>query len=130
MANIKLIDEAEAVEPVLSIYNDIKKTFGMDFVPAMFRSMANNPAYLEASWNRYKVIMGPGKLDRKTKEIIAVAVSTVNGCDYCINAHTAVLKKMGLGDSEITELMAVVDLFSGFNKLLDGLQVESDIFPN
>jgi len=75
------------------------------------------------------VIMGPGKLDRKTKEIIAVAVSTANGCEYCINAHTAVLKKMGLVDTEITELMAVVDLFSGFNKLLDGLRVESDIFP-
>jgi len=129
MANIKLIDESEAVESVVTIYNDIKKTFGMDFVPGMFRAMANNPAYLEASWNRYKVIMGPGKLDRKTKEIIAVAVSATNGCEYCINAHTAVLKKMGLGDVEITELMAVVDLFSGFNKLLDGLRVESDIFP-
>lgn len=129
MANIKLIDESEAVESVVAIYNDIKKTFGMDFVPGMFRAMANNPAYLEASWNRYKVIMGPGKLDRKTKEIIAVAVSATNGCEYCINAHTAVLKKMGLGDTEITELMAVVDLFSGFNKLLDGLRVESDIFP-
>ncbi|WP_340124391.1 carboxymuconolactone decarboxylase family protein [Methylobacter svalbardensis] len=129
MANIKLIDESEADESVVAIYNDIKKTFGMDFVPGMFRAMANNPAYLEASWNRYKVIMGPGKLDRKTKEIIAVAVSATNGCEYCINAHTAVLKKMGLGDTEITELMAVVDLFSGFNKLLDGLRVESDIFP-
>ncbi len=129
MANIKLIDESEAVEPVLSIYNDIKKTFGMNFVPAMFQAMANNPAYLEASWNRYKVIMGAGKLDRKTKEIIAVAVSATNGCEYCINAHTGVLQKMGLGDAEITELMSVVDLFSGFNKLLDGLRIESDIFP-
>ncbi|MDI1231873.1 MAG: carboxymuconolactone decarboxylase family protein [Methylobacter sp.] len=129
MANIKLIDEAEAIEPVVAIYNDIKKTFGMDFVPGLFRAMANNPAYLEASWNRYKVIMGAGKLDRKTKEMIAVAVSATNGCEYCINAHTTVLKKMGLGDAEITELMAVVDLFSGFNKLLDGLRVESDIFP-
>ncbi|MBL6987097.1 MAG: carboxymuconolactone decarboxylase family protein [Methylobacter sp.] len=129
MANIKLIDESEAVEAVLTIYNDIKQTFGMDFVPSMFKAMANNPAYLEASWNRYKVIMGPGTLDRKTKEIIAVAVSVTNGCEYCINAHTAVLKKMGLGDVEITELMAVVDLFSGFNKLLDGLRIESDILP-
>ncbi|MGR9013773.1 MAG: carboxymuconolactone decarboxylase family protein [Gammaproteobacteria bacterium] len=129
MVNIKLIDESEADEAVSTVYNDIKKTFGMDFVPSMFKAMANNPAYLEASWNRYKVIMGPGTLDRKTKEIIAVAVSTTNGCEYCINAHTAVLKKMGLGDTEITELMAVVDLFSGFNKLLDGLRVESDILP-
>jgi AhpD family alkylhydroperoxidase len=71
--------------------------------------------------------MGPGKLDRKTKEAIALAVSATNNCEYCINAHTAALRRLGFGDEEITELMAVVDLFNGFNKLLDGLKVESDI---
>jgi AhpD family alkylhydroperoxidase len=73
--------------------------------------------------------MGPGTLDRKTKEIIALVVSATNGCKYCINAHTATLKAMGFGDAEVTELMAVVDLFNGFNKFLDGLRVESDLRP-
>lgn len=120
MATIKLVEEQDAKEKVEKIYADIKKHFGMDFVPNIFKSMAHHPAYLEASWTRVKVIMGPGKLDRKTKEIIAVAVSATNNCEYCVNAHTAVLKQMGLGDEEITELMAVVDLFNGFNSLVNG----------
>ena len=73
--------------------------------------------------------MGPGKLDRRTKEIIALAVSATNNCTYCIDAHTAQLRKLGLGDAEITEVMAVVDLFNGFNKRADGMQLESDLKP-
>ena len=129
MATIKLTDEQVANEKVEKIYADFKKQFGTNFIPNMFKSMAHHPAYLEASWNRFKVIMGPGKLDRITKEIIAVAVSATNNCGYCVNAHTAVLKQMGLGDEEITELIAVVDLFNGFNSLVNGLCVESDLMP-
>jgi AhpD family alkylhydroperoxidase len=73
--------------------------------------------------------MGPGRLDPKTKHVIALAVSATNNCAYCIDAHTAALKRMGLGDQELTELMAVVDLYNGFNKFLDGLRVESDLKP-
>lgn len=71
--------------------------------------------------------MGPGRLDRRTKEIIALAVSASNGCEYCIDAHDAAVRGLGLGDPEITEIMAVVDLFNGFNRLAEGLRLESDL---
>lgn len=129
MATVKYIEEAMAPAEVKRIYSEIKQVFGLSFVPNLFKVMANHPTYLETSWGRVKAIMGPGKLDRKTKEIIALAVSATNNCTYCIDAHTAALRNLGLGDAEITELMAVVDLFNGFNKLLDGLQVESDLRP-
>lgn len=129
MATVKYIEEAMASVEVKKVYSEIKQVFGLPFVPNLFKVMANHPAYLEASWARIKVVMGPGKLDRKTKEIIALAVSATNNCTYCINAHTATLRNLGLGDAELTELMAVVDLFNGFNKLLDGLQVEVDLRP-
>ncbi len=58
-----------------------------------------------------------------------MAVSATNGCEYCVNAHTAALKAMGSGDAELTEIMAVVDLFNGFNRFLDGMLVESDLKP-
>ena len=61
--------------------------------------------------------------------MIAVAVSATNNCEYCINAHTAALKRMGVTDAELLELMAVVDLFSGFNSFADGLKIESDLKP-
>ncbi|GIX26169.1 MAG: hypothetical protein KatS3mg123_0050 [Burkholderiales bacterium] len=129
MATVAYVEETAANHDVKLVYDEIKKAFGLPFVPNLFKAMANHPAYLRATWQRLKVIMGPGTLDRKTKEIIALAVSATNGCEYCINAHTATLKAMGFGDAEVTELMAVVDLFNGFNKFLDGLRVESDLRP-
>lgn len=129
MATVKYVEEAGASDKIKEIYGEIKKMFGIPFVPNLFKAMANHPAYLETTWLRFKVIMRPGKLDPRTKQVIALAVSATNNCEYCINAHTAALKGMGLGDQEITELMAVVDLFNGFNKFLDGLRVESDLKP-
>lgn len=127
MTIVKLIDEAEASDEIKAIYDDIKKTFRLPVVPTLFKAMAHHPTYLAVNWQRIKVVLGPGKLDRKTKEAIAVAVSAVNGCRYCIDAHTAALRGLGFGDAELTELMTVVDLFSGLNKFIEGLRIESDL---
>jgi len=129
MATVSYVEETDASEIIRKIYDDIKQTFGVSFVPNIFKAMAHHPGYLEATWTRVKVIMGPGSLDPKTKQVIALAVSATNNCEYCIHAHTAALKQMGYGDQELTELMAVVDLYNGFNKFLDGLRVESDLKP-
>ncbi len=83
MATIKMIAEEEATGKAQEIYQNIMETLGIDFVPNMYKIMAVKPEYLEATWNKTKTIMkGPGKLDSLTKEIIAVAVSAVMGCDY------------------------------------------------
>lgn len=127
MATVPYVDEATADGDVSAIYQEIRTTFGLPFVPNLFKVMAHHPAYLRASWERVKVVMGPGLIERKTKEMIAVAVSAANGCDYCVLAHTAALRGLGSSDAELVELMAVVDLFSGFNKMLEGLQVTPDL---
>jgi len=83
MATIRMIPEEEATGRVKDIYAEIRSTFGIDFVPNLYKVMAPNPAYLEANWNKVKAVMiESGKLDRLTKEIVAVAVSAVNSCDY------------------------------------------------
>jgi alkylhydroperoxidase/carboxymuconolactone decarboxylase family protein YurZ len=83
MASIRMVPEDEAVGRVKTVYEEIKQKFGIDFVPNLYRVMASNPGYLEANWNKVKAVMiAPGKLDRLTKEIIAVAVSAVQGCRY------------------------------------------------
>lgn len=80
---IKMIAEEEATGKVQELYQDIKETLGIDFVPNMYKAMAANPGYLEANWNKIRTVMkGPGKLDSLTREIIAVAVSAVMGCEY------------------------------------------------
>ena len=92
--------------------------------------MAANPEYLQANWHKDQAVMSESKrLDPLTKEIIAVAVSAVNGCHYWLHVHTSALRKYGLDDEGIVELMAVVDLMTGYNKLMDGLQVEPDEKP-
>ncbi len=83
MATIKMITEEEATGKVRELYQDIKESLGIDFVPNMYKVMAAKPAYLETQWHKIKTVMkGQGKLDSLTREIIAVAISAVMGCDY------------------------------------------------
>ncbi len=83
MATIRMIPEEEAEGKVKAIYEDIKESLGIDFVPNLYKVMAPSPDYLEANWSKVKAVMvRQGKLDRLTKEIIAVAVSAVNSCEY------------------------------------------------
>ncbi len=62
--------------------NEIKAKFGIPFIPSIFKALAHQPAMLQAKWESYKAIMLTGRLRRQTKEMIAVAVSAVNGCFY------------------------------------------------
>jgi alkylhydroperoxidase family enzyme len=83
MASVKLISEDEATGKVKDLYEEIKAKLGTDFVPNLCRAMASNPDYLEANWRKDQAVMSQSKrLDPLTKEIIAVAVSAVNGCHY------------------------------------------------
>jgi len=83
MSSIKMIAEEEARGRVKEVYEEIKAQLGIDFVPNLYKVMAAKPAYLEANWNKVKTVMvQQGKLDRMTKEIIAVVVSAVMGCSY------------------------------------------------
>ncbi len=83
MASIRMINEDEAMGKTKEIYEDIKQALKIDFVPNMYKVMASKPGYLETNWNKIKTVMQePGKLDSLTKEIIAVAVSAVMGCQY------------------------------------------------
>lgn len=127
MANVKLTEPHEAQGKTQELYADIRQTFGV--VPAIFKAMGSRPDLLEITWQRVKSIMTSGQLDRKTKEFIAVAVSATNACHYCVNAHTAMLKHLGVTDEQIVEAMAVADLFSGLNAFASGLQIESDLRP-
>ncbi len=127
MAIIPLLSEEAANEDVKKVYEEIKNTFGIDFVPNLFKAMGNNPEILASTWAEYKAIMEPGELNAREKEIIAMAVSATNNCEYCIHAHQAALKGMGMTEQGILELVAVVGLYNHFNKFLDGLRVEPDL---
>jgi AhpD family alkylhydroperoxidase len=130
MPTVKLVDEHTTDPRVRAVFDDLKATKKIERVPHFWRALAAHPEHLEICWRQAKAIMRPGKLDMKTKEIIALAVSITNSCRYCINAHTTALQKLGLDAESYGELLEVVGLYNQFNKLVDGLQVDPDVVPD
>jgi AhpD family alkylhydroperoxidase len=124
-----MVEEHEATGRVREIYADIRETKKIDFVPNFWKTLASYPPLLEQTWLRLKTAMTPGKLDALTKEMIALAVSATNGCEYCINSHTVAVKKLGLDDEGLGELMAVVATFNATNRLADGYRIQPDVVP-
>ncbi|MGC2192568.1 MAG: carboxymuconolactone decarboxylase family protein [Candidatus Dormiibacterota bacterium] len=124
MALVHLVEESEAEGLVQEVYQDIMTSRKLARVPNYWKALANQPAVLAVTWEKLKTVMAEGALDRRTKQIIAVAVSATNNCDYCLQSHTDALRSLGLGDAELVELMAVVDFFNGSNAMASGLKVE------
>jgi len=122
------IEENEATGKVKEVYDDIKSSRHITEVPNFWRMLANDPNELERSWNSLKQVMKKGALDHVTKELIYVAVSITNGCEYCIRSHSFAAKKKGATDEMLKEMFAVVGLANKNNKLVDSYQVEVDDF--
>lgn len=129
MPTVKLVDERSAGPRVQAIFEDIKATKKIDFVPNFWRALAAHPDNLERCWKEAKAIMHDGKVSLLIKEIVALAVSVTNSCRYCINSHTAACLKLGLDQDGLGEVLAVIGLYNQFNKLADAFQVEPDILP-
>ena len=124
----KPIEENEATGKVKEVYDDIKSSRHITEVPNFWRMLANDPNELERSWNSLKQVMKKGALDHVTKELINVAESITNGCEYCIRSHSYAAKKKGATDEMLKEMFAVVGLANKNNKLVDSYQVEVDEF--
>ena len=82
MTLLRPVSEAEATGKVKAVFDDIKATKEIDFIPKFWQALAIHPDHLEATWQKLKTVMKPGKLDLLTKEIIALSVSITNGCEY------------------------------------------------
>mgnify|MGYP006272785029 CR=1 FL=1 len=122
-------DEQHVDDHTRSLFAEIEAEFGM--VPNFFREQATaDPAWLALNWRRWQHIMGQQRaLDRKTKELLAVAVSLVKRCDYCTMAHEMSARMAGCSDQEITEMKEVVELFASFTQIADALQIPCDVKP-
>ena len=126
MSIFKATSEKNVKGKVKKVFNDIKKTRKITKIPNFWKSLAHNPDNLERTWNSLKQKMKKGALDPVTKELIYVAVSITNNCEYCIRSHTAAAKKKGASDQMIKEMIEVVGLANQNNKLVAGYQVEVD----
>ena len=123
---MKPIEYADASAAVRAVFDDIKKTRTVPEVNNFWKYLARDPALLKRTWESVKEVMREGALDPLTKEMIYVAVSVTNGCNYCIASHTAGARKAGMSEAMFGELMAVVGMANETNRLANGYRVPVD----
>jgi AhpD family alkylhydroperoxidase len=126
MATYGLIEYPDASPEVRAVYDDIMSTRKVDSINNFWKAIAHDPVLLKRTWESIKQIMAPGALDPVVKEMIYVAVSVTNGCDYCIASHTASARKSGMTAAMFHELMSIVGMANETNRLVKGYQVEID----
>lgn len=126
MAYSKPIEYAAATPEVRAVFEEIMAVRKVDQVNNFWKYLANDPATLRRTWDSIREIMAPGALDPVVKELIYIAVSVTNGCEYCIASHTAAAEKKGMTPEMFTEMMAVVGMANETNRLVTGYRVEVD----
>jgi AhpD family alkylhydroperoxidase len=126
MGTVPLLRDEDLSPEAAAVFAEIRALRGTDYVNNFWRAMAHDPAGLRAVWDRLRVVMAPGTLDPLVKEMLYVAVSTANGCAYCIHSHTAAAKGKGMTAEQHAELLAVVGMAMQTNGLVQGLGVEVD----
>ena len=126
MAVFNMIEEADATGKVKEVFEDIKKKRNTDYINNFWKMLANNPETLERTWTSIQQVMKKGALDEMTKELIYVAVSMTNSCEYCIKSHSIAAKSKGATAEMLSELIAVVAMANETNRLVESYQVKVD----
>lgn len=126
MPYAKPIEYADASPEVRAVFDEIMAARKVTSVNNFWKFLANDPATLRRTWESIKDIMAPGALDPVVKELIYIAVSVTNGCEYCIASHTASAAKKGMTPEMFNEMMAVVGMANETNRLVTGYRVELD----
>lgn len=122
----KLVEYADAPPEVRAVYDDIMATRKTDWVNNFWKALAVHPPTLKRLWENVKQVMAPGALDPLTKELVYVAVSVTNNCEYCIQSHSAAARAKGMDDAMLAELLAVVGLANETNRLANGYRIPVD----
>ncbi|MTI02525.1 carboxymuconolactone decarboxylase family protein [Roseibium sp. RKSG952] len=126
MATVRLLTDEDVSAEALAVFEDIRATRGTEYINNFWRALAHDPDLLRATWNRLKTVMAPGALDPLVKELLYVAVSTANNCEYCVHSHSAAARAKGMTDEMYGELLAVIAMASQTNALATALQVPTD----
>jgi AhpD family alkylhydroperoxidase len=126
MATVKLVEYADAPPEVRAVYDDIMRTRKIDWINNFWKVLAHHPPTLARTWESLKAVMAPGALDPLTKEMIYLAVSATNNCEYCTYSHTAGARRQGMTEAMLGELMAVVAMAAETNALANAYRVPVD----
>ena len=128
MSIIKPISENQAKGKVKKIFQNIKDTRKIKKIPNFWKAIATDPDTLERTWNSLQQVMKKGSINSLFKEMIYIAVSMTNKCEYCIRSHSLAAKKNGMSDEMLKELIAIVAMANETNTLVNSYQVKVDSF--
>ena len=120
------IERGQATDEVRKVFDDIMRTRGVKDVNNFWKHLANEPRMLAHVWRSLKELMGPGHLDPLAKELVYLAVSITNSCEYCRASHSAAARAKGATEEMLAELYAVVGLANMTNRLAVAFQVPVD----
>lgn len=126
MATVRMIEYAEASAEVRAVYDDIMAVRKTDWINNFWKVLANHPPTLRRTWESIKEVMAPGALDPLTKEMVYIAVSATNACEYCVRSHSFAARAKGMSEAMLGELMAVVGMANETNALANLYQVDVD----
>ncbi|MCZ8313627.1 carboxymuconolactone decarboxylase family protein [Phreatobacter sp.] len=126
MSTVPLLTDAELSPEAAAVFAEIRAVSKTEFINNFWRALANDPPALKRTWDSLKQVMGPGTLDPLTKELIYVAVSMANSCEYCIRSHSAAARSKGMSEAQFMELVSVVAMASETNRMAIALQVPVD----
>ena len=126
MATVRLLSDDELSPQARSVFADIRAARQSDFVNNFWRALANDPITLRRTWEALQAVMAPGALDPKVKEMLYIAISAAQGCDYCIHSHAAAARAKGMTDAEYGELLAIIGMAAQTNRLVQALGVPPD----
>jgi AhpD family alkylhydroperoxidase len=126
MSAVPLVEYKDAAAAVRAVYDDIMATRKTDWINNFWKALANDPATLKRTWESIKEVMAPGAIDPAVKELIYLAVSITNGCQYCMHSHGAGAKKLGMTKQAFGELVAIVGMANETNRLADAYRVPVD----
>ena len=124
---VPLVEYEMASREVRDVYDDIMATRGSDWVNNFWKVLAHDPPLLKRTWEDLKQVMAPGALDPLVKEMVYIAVSATNGCEYCTYSHTASARQKGMTDAQLMELLAVVGKANETNRLANALRPPVDV---
>jgi AhpD family alkylhydroperoxidase len=108
MATVPLLSHAEASPKAREVFDDIKRVRGVDDVNNFWKALAHSPELLQSVWSQAQQVMKPGALDAMTKELIYIAVSAANSCEYCVHSHTAAARAKGCNTSTGADMFVQV----------------------
>jgi AhpD family alkylhydroperoxidase len=126
MSMLAPIEYEDASPQVRAVYDDIRATRGTDFINNFWKVLAHDPGGLARTWAAAKQVMSAGALDPLTKELVYIAVSVTNNCEYCIHSHTAAARAKGMTTEMWTELLAVTALANQTNRIANGYRIDVD----